>query len=602
MRGTIQSLIRRLRLLLSQVRDADWSLAAAFALIALALGVIGFAHLVPQAQRWSLQSVLSYFYLTLGLFGLNNGAVEGDIPLALQIARFLAPAVTVLALVKGYAVLAGRSLNELKIAAMSDHTVVCGLGQQGLAIALELAARGEAVAAIDISEARSDSQGMTQAKIPAVIGDATDPEVLKRAGVDRARRLVAVCGRDELNAEVARVAIGESAEGSERLSCFVHVSDLGLCRHLESVTMPGWTSTGHVDFFSSFESTAAALLNQFDPFASVQEGGQACIGMLGIDQLAETLLVHLAKRAQLERAPGSPRPIVVLIAAGAKQWWSVTSGIYRGIDSLIDVRAIESGEDDRSVQLLDFADIGLTSAALDIAFVTTPEDSTTVKAALALAAGPLSETSTVVACLSDSRGFGALIDNSYSACMSRGLRFFSWTDGIKEPRFVFHGSDESLARALHQAYLRTRLAQSDSMGSDSSMRPWSELDDSLREQNVAAVHSIEQELRSANIHLVSLMSWTPSAFQFTAEELETIAATEHNRWLAGKRASGWTYADHPKDEASKSGWHITEWESLDATKAHDDARRPTYQFVESIPSVVARAGFRLERVTPTSRD
>jgi voltage-gated potassium channel len=80
----------------------------------------------------------------------------------------------------------GRRRMERKITGMHDHVVVCGWGRVGRAIARDLAVMGSSPVIVD-----SDPIRVENVPYPAVLGDATDDEVLDRAGVRRARAIVA---------------------------------------------------------------------------------------------------------------------------------------------------------------------------------------------------------------------------------------------------------------------------------------------------------------------------------------------------------------------------------------------------------------------------
>jgi voltage-gated potassium channel len=72
------------------------------------------------------------------------------------------------------------------IARMSGHTIVCGWGRVGRAVAGYLAGQGAAVVVVDV-----DPQRVAEVTYPALTGDVTDDEVLHKAGIMRARALVA---------------------------------------------------------------------------------------------------------------------------------------------------------------------------------------------------------------------------------------------------------------------------------------------------------------------------------------------------------------------------------------------------------------------------
>ncbi len=83
---------------------------------------------------------------------------------------------------------------ERKISGMRDHVVVCGWGRVGRAIARDLAAMGAETVVVD-----TDATRLEDAPVPTVFGDATDDEVLDRAGLRRARALVAALDTDAGN-------------------------------------------------------------------------------------------------------------------------------------------------------------------------------------------------------------------------------------------------------------------------------------------------------------------------------------------------------------------------------------------------------------------
>jgi voltage-gated potassium channel len=79
----------------------------------------------------------------------------------------------------------GRSRMRKEIGRLSDHVVVCGWGQVGQAICAVLHAEGESVVVIDRNE-----EVVRRPEALAVVGEATDDQILLAAGVDRAKSLV----------------------------------------------------------------------------------------------------------------------------------------------------------------------------------------------------------------------------------------------------------------------------------------------------------------------------------------------------------------------------------------------------------------------------
>src|SRR5262245_26283700 len=92
---------------------------------------------------------------------------------------------------------AGRRRMERRIQALQGHVVVAGLGRVGRQAAHELAQAGMPFIVVDPSQAtvrHAEERGYL-----LLAGDATDDAVLERAGIRRARGLVATTGNDAIN-------------------------------------------------------------------------------------------------------------------------------------------------------------------------------------------------------------------------------------------------------------------------------------------------------------------------------------------------------------------------------------------------------------------
>lgn len=121
--------------------------------------------------------------------------------------------------------LGSRRLHR-RVHQMRDHIVLCGFGRVGEEIARELRQRGESVLVIDKDDSRREpavALGCT-----AIIGDATEERVLRQAGVERAKVLIAAADSDTgntfvtltaraLNPQLLIIARAGSASAEQRL-------------------------------------------------------------------------------------------------------------------------------------------------------------------------------------------------------------------------------------------------------------------------------------------------------------------------------------------------------------------------------------------------
>lgn len=88
----------------------------------------------------------------------------------------------------------GRRLMDREINKLSGHTVVCGWGRVGRAVADDLISAGHSVVVVDI-----DAERVADVAYPTVVGDATLDATLRAAGIERASALIAALEGDAEN-------------------------------------------------------------------------------------------------------------------------------------------------------------------------------------------------------------------------------------------------------------------------------------------------------------------------------------------------------------------------------------------------------------------
>jgi voltage-gated potassium channel len=91
----------------------------------------------------------------------------------------------------------GRQRMEQSLARLNDHVIVCGFGRMGRLVCREFDNKSVPFVVIERQAEMLADFGMKHGL--ALPGDATADEVLKQAGVDRARALVTVVGSDADN-------------------------------------------------------------------------------------------------------------------------------------------------------------------------------------------------------------------------------------------------------------------------------------------------------------------------------------------------------------------------------------------------------------------
>jgi hypothetical protein len=121
-----------------------------------------------------------------------------------------------------------------------------------------------------------------------------------------------------------------------------------------------------------------------------------------------------------------------------------------------------------------------------------------------------------------------------------------------------------LARHNHECY-RLRWPVPAGSPKESARRPWEELDEFFRLENIRQVRQVLSSAVSLGRQWRPLRAVPPgSMVEFTESELLSIARAEHDRWRARRIAAGWRppQAGEPEDNSRRVNASIVDWEAL----------------------------------------
>jgi voltage-gated potassium channel len=192
--------------------------AAAFLLV-MTLGTSGYWALGHERWGWDLVDCIYMTLVAVTTLGIER--LEGfsqtpgvrlftSVLLLLGIGTFLyfASSLTALILEGDLQHVFRRRRMQKRIDSYSDHVIVCGVGQTGRNVVKELLATKTPFVAVDINEesvARVAGDDGNE-RFPFIVGDAADDDVLQRAGIERARALIAALTDDKDNLYVVVTA------------------------------------------------------------------------------------------------------------------------------------------------------------------------------------------------------------------------------------------------------------------------------------------------------------------------------------------------------------------------------------------------------------
>ena len=157
-----------------------WTFNECLYMTAITITTVGFGEtldldVVDGSRSWTL--ILLLFGISANLYvvsSITSFFVESDFANARRYRRIL------------------KRMREI-----SGHTIVCGAGSTGVHIVHELLSIGEKLVVIDKS--RELLEDLEREEVLCIAGDATDDDVLEKAGIERARGIVAALDDDKTN-------------------------------------------------------------------------------------------------------------------------------------------------------------------------------------------------------------------------------------------------------------------------------------------------------------------------------------------------------------------------------------------------------------------
>ena len=533
---------------------------------------------------------LDILYLIFQLITLQYNGADAVLNWRLEIARFLAPAMAFSTVLQSASLVFADEFRRLRLQYVRNHTIICGLDDVGTRLAQAFTARGDRVVAIELDGASAGIASARAAGATVLIGDATDAGLLRAARVAQAVRLIAVCGDDAANVQVAAQAVNVIGDHEGKaLRCAVHLNDAELATLLRAADLERRGAV-RMSFFNTHERGARALLAENRPFAGIADGAEdpqsAHVVLFGLGQLGRSLVVNLAQQ-WAELATGTLLRITLVDTAASGRWQTLALQ-HPALESACDATA------------LDF-DFGVPTAASVEALRTLFERDAPTWVVIAYAEEALALSTAfflyqslnvravpVVVRTRTTAGLGALlIPGEQSSGALRTMRVFPFLDRTCTIGAVEAGVREQLAQAVHEDYLGQLAPESN----NAMNRPWDELDDDERDLSRRRVDGILGDLAAIGCELGPLRRWGVADTELSEAEIEQLAQREHTRWMADRRAAGWTYGER-RDDQTKRNPLLVEWESLD-----DNVRAANIESARALPVLLSRAGFEPVRVT-----
>ncbi|MGD0441900.1 MAG: NAD-binding protein [Acidimicrobiales bacterium] len=584
----------------ASVHRRRWTLLGIMALVFLGLGLWGYSDLYPRL------AFIDRLYAALALFrdnttiysGAGPSVVVPPFPWPLEVARWFAPLTLVLAGLSAIFAVLAEPFNRLRIGVLyRRHLVVCGLGHFGLRLASAFQARGERVVAVDSGPSSVALSRCRELSIPVLVGDATDPEVLRRAGLGRATRIVAVCGDNSVNDRIGmaakRVVTTEQRARARRrrLDCFLHVDDDQMCQRLEQSSLADIDKRGvSLSYVNVFRSGGLALLGEFPHSFAERDGCAPHIVVVGPDRVGLLLIVGAVKEWWFDHRGDALRLDLTLVAADASKRVRALRRRYPHFEEACDLTAVACDPADPDSPdlpvLVKEEDCGRATV-----FVSYADERAGLEAVMQVASHTPSRVP-IVALTTGQTGPVTLLDRAAAQLHLSNVTTFPLLDRLCRPDVFVNSVTEQMARALHGNYLLHRRLDGTYDPSRESHKSWDLLSETFRDSNRDAAMHLSGRLDEAGYSVQVSDDWAVVLPELTGDEIRRLAESEHRRWCEERLANGWTYAAET-DLEHKRHTDLVPWSKLAESRKELD-----FEAQRELPVLLARYGLAIVRKSP----
>jgi hypothetical protein len=536
---------------------------------------------------------LDLIYRNLQLVLFESGAVPSPVPWELEIARFALPALAAYTAIQALAILFREQTQVLRLWFTRDHVVICGLSRKGLLLAKNLLAENHRVVVIELNEGNELIEQLRVRGAIVVIGDATDPAVLRRASVMRAQYLIAVCEDDGTNAEIAFQAQNLVNElYRDPLTCIIHVVDPRLCELLREKEFGGITFPGlRLELFNVYERGAQLVIEEYPPFAlDGQELNRSPhVLLVGMGKMGESLVTRLAYAWHSSYQKFMVPLRVTVIDLEAEEKLACLEARYPHLVVCCNFSPISI--DVTSSRFYETHDLFESdSRGVDITYICFDHDSLGLNVGLTLSRLRGEREIPIVVRMIEERGLALLLSKvEEDSGTFSNLHVFNLLDKTCTTELLFGGMHEMLARSVHEDYVRQQRGLGRAAEETEILLPWDQLPDKVKDSNRRYADHISTKLQVVDCYLVPLQDWDALEFQFTDPEVERMAEMEHERWVQERRREGWAYGEE-RDDNRKVHPSLVLWENLP-----EGEKEKNREFIRNLPRVLARSGFQIQR-------
>jgi len=597
----------------------DWTIVGILTVLMFLIGCVGYAQLFEFGTEPGQYSWWDVTYASLQLFIFEGPDATGDWPLHMHIARAVAPLIVLYSAAVAVWSRVGQQVSLYWLLLRKRRfVVVCGAGETGYRIAKDyLYNSDKRVVVVDYDPQNALAAELASNGAIIVEGNAMDPLVLMRCQAVYAKEIFLCTSDDKANIAIAKAAerltrrltarevqrLEKIASRHERaaageapntaLRCFLCVDAPDIYEVFSTHSFFETNSSRFaIRLFNRRETIARNVFRVCAPDLYYRprsrDDAPMHILFVGFEALTRELILQTALTAHYT---DFRRPRVTVLCRGKRED-NVDRFLYRFplLEQVIDIHFVYDDPltiDDDDWQTMQ------NDLDFSVCYVAMQRDVEGVLAARRLnrlrrlaKRAPLN----FVVCLNQQNYLAEIIDDDFAPISldKRSLpdfepiEYFETLDYTLSIDVVVNEELDTLARALHNSYLRAQAARGDDATVNASITPWSELPVHKKKANQHAAAHIDVKLRLCNATAYSVhASEEETAFPPDAEMMEKLAQLEHRRWMAEKYLAGYSYGEE-RDEDRMLHPDLIPWQTLP-----EDDREKDRESIRAIPALLA---------------
>lgn len=554
-----------------------WGILAVLWAASFLLGYWGFER-YAFANQFD-QSSTEILYRTLQLISMNSGAVDGVNNWMLEAARFALPGLTAITALEALATIFREQTVWLRLWRKKGHIVVCGLGRKGRFLVDDLLASGYQVVVIEQQVTPVIVEEYQRRGAIILEGDATDPEMLENARINRAKTLICLLGDDSQNLQVAFLAAHLiRREPQDKLTCLVHFVSRDLMEVVRASEQSLAAESNVVlEVFNTYDRAAQQLIQEDSILADESNSKPMSFLVCGLGGFGKGLIRQMAYTLYRRKFTGKVNMIVLDQEADARL--AELRAHCPKVDTIFQFQPVNidlSCNSDLRSQLTTL----LKRKKLEEVFICLGNPVLSVQVFLVIRQILLNKDIPIRTRIEQGSGMTYLLENHQDG------HFFDIYQQTCTHELVIGGTHELLARQLREYYLKG-LDTADAKRQLAT--PWEKIEEDEKQANRAQASRIYRILSENGYQVSPLLDWDAADREFDPQDVELMAKMEHQLWCDWKRDQGWQHGE-VQDSGQKTNPDLIPWEDL-----LPEEREKNRHFIRCLPELLAEIGIQIDK-------